>query len=149
LWTLNASQDSGRFSLSCSVRRFSEDYAVALIPFRHGFIAFQKQPRAEYLGRESFDTPVCASGGSQDGEKSSILSGCHWDFGGEQVVTAAAGSEKDEFIVVRRTLDLDRVRLSYDACGLTASTLSSVKDFYYPWLIARDLNVAPEKGLTD
>ena len=150
LWKVNSAQDAEHFSLSCSVSRSSDDYAVALVPYHRGFVAFEKQPRATYLGPESFNTPACKSeAASQERTASLDRMTCRWNFEGDPVVTAVSASVEDEFIVVRKTLDLDRVRFSVADCASNSVKFSSVKDFYYPWQMAKALNVKPDEDLVE
>jgi hypothetical protein len=149
LWTMTGPQDSRAFLLSCSVAKLSDNHAVAIVPYGGGFMAFEKRNKTEYLGPELFGSRVCTSESSPEWANEVRPAVCPSTIEGERVVTATLGSTQNEFVVVRETLDLDRMHFSFADCAWTARRLTSAAAFYYPWQAAKELNITPGKDVVE
>ncbi len=140
IWRKAPGSPSARpgFELACSLpQHVAENYVVALVPYEQGFLAFRKKGEVTYLGREQFDSPGCL----RDADASERITGCQWTLGAGPVVTAATGRTEEEFILVRRPLDLAIARISRAGCSSTVSPLADLKEHYPPLQLAKALNI--------
>ncbi|MHC2585326.1 caspase family protein (plasmid) [Bradyrhizobium barranii subsp. barranii] len=151
IWTAKtAAAEADRFSLSCTISQSSENYAVAVVPYRNGFVAFGKAATADYVGEEIFTTAAChdpVPGEERAGPAAPAA--CHWNLAGPPIVTASAGPSDGEFVVVRQTLDLEHALLSTSHCGSTRQAMANVGEFYRPWRMASDAKIIADKGLAE
>jgi hypothetical protein len=148
IWTLNNAQAAERFSLACSISQGADSHAVALVPYREGFVAFAKPMRADYLGREMFASPRCQPGAAADAGTSASASGCQWTLAGATLIAAAPGATDGEFVIVRHGLALETLRLSLANCRSAASELANLWEFYPAWRTAKAMQIPADTSLT-
>ena len=151
IWTAKtAAAEADRFSLSCTISQSSENYAVAVVPYRNGFVAFGRAATADYAGEETFTTAACHDSiPVEEKANQAVPAGCHWNLDGPPIVTASAGAADGEFVVVRQTLDLERALLSPSDCGSTRRPIANVGEFYRPWRMASDAKITADKTLAE